>query len=156
MTADDLAASLAGTGRASLPYTDPFTPDRALMLECYRAPSHTPDRPVVLVQHGMGRNGDEYCEAWVEAADRHGLLIVATTFPNESWPGSRPYNDGHVLEEDGTVRPREAWSHAIPGRVFSFVARGRSDPAAARLSVGALGRRPVRPPGAGDPGFRAI
>ncbi|HEX6441438.1 MAG TPA: alpha/beta hydrolase, partial [Stellaceae bacterium] len=53
--------------------------------------------------------------------DRHGLLIVATTFPNEDWPGSRPYNDGNVREEDGTVRPREAWSHAIPFRVFALL-----------------------------------
>jgi poly(3-hydroxybutyrate) depolymerase len=121
LTQPDLAAALARPGRASIPYTDRFSPDRALVLECYRAPDHTPDRPVVLVQHGMGRNGDEYCEAWVEAADRHGLLIVATTFPNESWPGSRLYNDGHIREEDGTVRPRETWSHAIPGRVFGLL-----------------------------------
>ena len=121
MTPDDLATALASPGRASIPYRDPFTPDRALMLECYRAPGHTPDRPVVLVQHGMGRNGDEYCDAWVEAADRHGLLIVATTFPEADWPGSRPYNDGHVREEDGSVRPRESWSHAIPGHVFALL-----------------------------------
>ena len=121
MSPNQLAAALAQPGRASLPYTDNFSPDRALTLECYRAPGHTPERPVVLVQHGMGRNGDEYCEAWVEAADRHRLLIVATTFPNESWPGPRLYNDGHVREEDGTVRPREAWSHAIPGRVFGLL-----------------------------------
>ena len=121
MRPDQLATALAHPGQASLPYTDKFSPDRPLMLECYRAPSYAPDRPVVLVQHGMGRNGDEYCEAWVEAADRHGLLIVATTFPKESWPGPRLYNDGHVLDEDGALRPREAWSHAIPGRVFALL-----------------------------------
>jgi len=121
MTPEQIAAALAKPGRASLPHADPFSPDRKLMLECYRAPSHAPDRPVVLVQHGMGRNGDEYCDAWVEAADRHGLLIVATTFPNEGWPGARLYNDGHLREEDGAVRPREAWSHAIPGRVFALL-----------------------------------
>jgi len=125
MTPEQLAAALAAPGRASLPYTDPYSPDRPLMLECYRAPGYAPDRPVVLVQHGMGRNGDEYCEAWVEAADRHGLLIVATTFPNASWPGPRTYNDGHVREEDGTVRPRETWSHAIPGRVFRLLQAAR-------------------------------
>ncbi len=121
MTPDQLAAALRAPGRASLPYTDPLSPDQPLMLECYRAPGHKPGNPVVLVQHGMGRNGDEYCEAWVEAADRHGLLIVATTFPNASWPGARTYNDGHILEEDGSVRPRDAWSHAIPGRVFALL-----------------------------------
>ena len=76
---------------------------------------------MVLVQHGMGRNGDAYCEAWIPAADKHGLLIVATTFPTESWPQSLHYNDGHVLAEDGALRPREAWSQAIPGRVFALL-----------------------------------
>ena len=118
MTADELGAALATPGRASIPFTDPFSPDRKLVLECYRAPSHRPDGQVVLVQHGMGRNGDEYCEAWVPAADRHGLLVVATTFPKDSWPEPLHYNDGHVLAGDGALRPREAWSQAIPGRVF--------------------------------------
>lgn len=121
MTPRELRAALSAPGRASIPYTDPFSPDRPLVLECYRPAAHRPDSPVVLVQHGMGRNGDEYCEAWVPAADRHGLLIVATSFPAASWPGSRPYNDGHVLEEDGSLRPRENWSQAIPGRVFALL-----------------------------------
>jgi predicted esterase len=95
--------------------------DRPLMLECYRGSNHRPERPVVLVQHGMGRNGDEYCEAWIPAADKHGLLIVAPTFPMESWPDALHYNNGNILAEDGTVRPREAWSYAIPGRVFALL-----------------------------------
>jgi len=105
-------------GRTAIPYHDPANRGRTVVLECYRPASHAPDRPVVLVQHGMGRNGDEYRDAWIPAADRHGLLIVAPTFPDESWPGPRLYNDGHVLEEDGAARPREGWSNAIPERVF--------------------------------------
>ncbi len=121
MTADELGAALAAPGRASIPHTDPFSPDRPLMLECYRAPGHRPEGPVVLVQHGMGRNGDEYCEAWIPAADKHGLLVVAVTFPKENWPDALHYNNGNVLAEDGTVRPREAWSQAIPARVFALL-----------------------------------
>ena len=124
MTADELGLALATSGRASISYTDPLSPDRPLVLECYRAPTYQPDGAVVLVQHGMGRNGGEYCEAWVPAADRHGLLIVATTFPEEGWPGALPYNNGNVLDENGTLRPREAWSQAIPGRVFALLREG--------------------------------
>lgn len=109
------------SGRAAFAYEDAWSLGRGLVLECYRAAGHTPDRPVVIVMHGMGRNGDEYCDAWVPAADRHGLLIVAPTFPSESWPGSRLYNDGHVREEDGAVRPRASWSNAIPATVFGWL-----------------------------------
>jgi pimeloyl-ACP methyl ester carboxylesterase len=121
MEPNDFARALATPGRASIAYTDPLSPDRALVVECYRPPSHLPDSPVVLVQHGMGRNGDEYCEAWIPAANKHGLLIVATTFPEAAWPDPRHYNDGHVLEEDGSIRARQTWSQAIPGRVFAML-----------------------------------
>ena len=121
MTPGDLARAFAVPGRVALPFTDPFSPDRPLVLHGYRPAGHRPDAPVVLVQHGMGRNGDEYRDAWVPAADAHGLLIAAVTFPDVSWPGARAYNDGHVREEDGAVRPREAWSQAIPGRVFAML-----------------------------------
>ena len=121
MTPEALAAALPAKGRASIPYVDPLSPDRKLVLECYRPANHRPENPVVLVQHGMMRNGDEYCDAWIPTADKHGLLIVATTFPNESWPGTLPYNDGNVLAEDGSLRPRETWSQAIPGHVFALL-----------------------------------
>ena len=91
------------------------------MLECFRPRGHNPDKPVVIVQHGMSRNGAEYCEAWVPAAERHGLLIVAITFSKEAWPDAVTYNNGHVLAEDGSLRPRECWSQAIPGRVFALL-----------------------------------
>ncbi len=113
----------AMAGRVSIPYEDPRSPGRALVLECYRPANHAPDRPVVIVQHGMNRNGDEYRDAWIPAADRHGLLIVAPTFPNAGWPGARLYNDGHVRLEDGVVRPHASWSNAIPGRIFGQLRR---------------------------------
>ena len=119
MTPQQLAAALPKAGRASIPYIDPFNPDRPLLLECYRPATHAADKPVVIVQHGMNRNGGEYCDAWVPAADKRGLLVVAITFSTASWPGPIFYNNGHVQEEDGTVRPREGWSQAIPGRVFA-------------------------------------
>ena len=117
----DLAGALARSGRASIPYIDPSSPDRPLVLECFRPQRHDPDKPVVIVQHGASRNGAEYCEAWVPVAERHGFLIVAITFSKEAWPDAVTYNNGHVLAEDGTLRPRDGWSYAIPGRVFGVL-----------------------------------
>ena len=117
----DLTGALARPGRASLPYVDPFSPDRPLTLECFRPQRHDPDKPVVIVQHGQSRNGAEYCDAWVPAAERHGFLVVAITFPKEAWPDAVTYNNGHVLAADGTLRPRDGWSLAIPGRLFALL-----------------------------------
>jgi hypothetical protein len=121
MSPKDLATALAAPGRTSIPYRDRYSPDRPLVLECFRPRSHNPDKPVVIVQHGQSRNGAEYCEAWVPAAERQGLLIVAIAFPKEGWPDAVTYNNGHVLDADGKLRPREAWSQAIPGRVFALL-----------------------------------
>jgi hypothetical protein len=119
MTQADLAGALTAEGRISIPYCDPLSPERALVLECYRPKNHKPDSPVVIVQHGQSRNGREYCDAWIPMADEAGLLIVAITFPKASWPDAAVYNNGNVHDEEGVVRPGDAWSLAIPGRLFT-------------------------------------
>ncbi|MFC0406852.1 alpha/beta hydrolase [Roseomonas elaeocarpi] len=120
--ADTLAQALAAPGRAAIPFTDEAgDPTRPLVLHTYRPASFTPDSPVVLVQHGMNRNGDDYRDFWIPAADRHGLLIVAPNFDNANYPGAEVYNNGHVLLKDGTVQPREKWGYAIPARVFAWL-----------------------------------
>jgi pimeloyl-ACP methyl ester carboxylesterase len=121
MSPIDLSQALQQPSRASIPYVDLFSPHRPLMLECFRPPRHDPDKPVVIVQHGASRNGAEYCDAWVPAAERHGFLVVAITFPKEAWPDALTYNNGHVLAEDSAPRPRERWSFAIPDRVFALL-----------------------------------
>lgn len=120
MSPDLLAAALAAAGRAAIPWTDAeCDPARRLVLHCYRATSFTPASPVVLVQHGMARNGDDYRDFWIPAAERHGLLIVATTFGPEHWPAAEHYNNGLVLDAAGAKRPRGAWAYGIPLRVFA-------------------------------------
>ena len=55
MSPDDLSRALAQPGRASIPYLDRCSPDRPLVLECFRPHAHNPDKPVVIVQHGMSQ-----------------------------------------------------------------------------------------------------
>jgi len=121
VTPRDLASALSATGRITLPYRDKFSGERPLVLECYRPASHTAETPVAIVQHGQSRNGREYCDAWIPAADKAGLLVVAITFPKDGWPDALTYNNGHVLDAGGAVRPREQWSQAIPGRLFALL-----------------------------------
>lgn len=121
LTANDLIRAVPTTGPSTVPHVDRFNPDRPLVLEFYRPRNHAPDKQVVIVQHGMNRNGRNYCDAWAPAADAYGFLVVAITFPQQSWPNARVYNDGNVREEDGNVRPREGWSQGIPGRVFALL-----------------------------------
>lgn len=111
-------------GRDALAHVDPRHPDRPLVVHTYRPAAHGPDDPVVLVQHGVKRNGDEYRDFWIEAAERHRLLVVATTFGDGPYPTPENYNNGAVVAPDGTVRPREDWLYAILPRVVEALRLG--------------------------------
>ncbi len=91
---------------------------RPLTLHCYRPQGLGAQAPLVLVQHGMLRNGDDYRDFWVDAAQRHGLQIVATTFGNDHWPGVENYNNAAVWAPDGSVTPASQWAcQALPALV---------------------------------------
>lgn len=121
-TAAELADRLAAPGRSAIPFVGAHgDPDRPLTLHTYRPPQATPDSPVVLVQHGMGRNGDEYRDFWIPAADRHGLLVVAPTFSHAHYPEAEAYNNALVLGVGGAVAPRERWAYATLPRIIRLL-----------------------------------
>ncbi|HEX2115763.1 MAG TPA: alpha/beta hydrolase [Alphaproteobacteria bacterium] len=111
-------AELARPGRNAIPYVDAGNPDRPLTLHVYRPTSYTPAQPVVLVQHGVLRNGDAYRDFWIPAADRYGLLVVAPTFSNEAYPSPDSYNNGLARDSGGALRPHGQWAYAALARVW--------------------------------------
>lgn len=111
-------------GRDALEFRDAQHPGAPLVVHTYRPASHGLDDPVVLVQHGIRRNGDEYRDYWIEAAERYRLLVAATTFPDSAFPQPENYNDGQVVAPDGTIRARDRWLYAIPPRVLEALYRG--------------------------------
>jgi len=111
-------------GRSTLPFTDGFHPERPLEVNLYRPAAHGPDDPVVIVQHGMLRNGDEYRDFWIPAAEKHRILIAAPTFGNARFPRAESYNNGLVIGADGAVAARENWLYSVPARVLEALRRG--------------------------------
>jgi len=107
------------TGRDALEFVDAGHSGRSVTVHSYRPAACGPDDPIVLVQHGARRNGDEYRDFWIEAAEKHRLLIVATTYPADRFPGPESYNNGFVVAEGGGLRTRDEWIYGIPGRVFA-------------------------------------
>jgi poly(3-hydroxybutyrate) depolymerase len=116
---ETLARDLALPGVAAIPYVDALNSAWPLTLQTYRPAAYAPGHPVVLVQHGVLRNGDDYRDFWIPAAERHNLLIVAPTFADAIWPGVHSYNNGRVAEEAGPVRPTHAWTYAILERIHA-------------------------------------
>lgn len=106
-------------GRSTLPFIDARDPQRPLEINFYRPARHRPQDEVVFVQHGMLRNGDDYRDFWIDAAEKHNLLIVAPTFGNEHFPKAEGYNNGLIVGEDGAIAASEDWLYALPARVLA-------------------------------------
>jgi hypothetical protein len=52
MSPDNLSRALVQPGRASILYLDRYSPDRPLVLECFRPHGHNPDKPVGAANSG--------------------------------------------------------------------------------------------------------
>ncbi|WP_260483817.1 alpha/beta hydrolase [Sphingomicrobium flavum] len=77
----------------------------------YRAPRHGPTDPVVIVLAGMNRNAEAYRRAWIEAANRYNLMIIAPEFSKSAFPEATDYNIGGMLAE--AKRDRRS-DHQLP------------------------------------------
>jgi dienelactone hydrolase len=111
-------------GRSTLGFVDRFHPDRPIEVNVYRPAGHTPEGPVVVVLHEMQRNGDEYRDFWIPAAEKHGILIVAPTFSDAHFPKHDSYNNGLVVGPDGAIAPRDTWLYGVPARVLEALRAG--------------------------------
>ena len=89
-----LCNTVQRVGRHAAQYLNSAVSDApSITLNTYRPANATSDSPIVLVQHGVMRNGDDYCDFWIPAAEEHGLVIIAPTFSNEKWPDVVSYNN---------------------------------------------------------------
>lgn len=108
-----LSAELSREGRNAFPYANTNNADWPFELHTYRPQGYTADRPIVIVQHGMLRNGDEYRDFWIPAADKHKLLVIAPTFSNGNWPGPESYNNGRVSVSGNAPRDLTRSTYAL-------------------------------------------
>jgi len=64
----------------------------------YLPESFTPRSPILLVIPGDGRNGGEYRDAWIEAAEEHGVLVAAPTYAEDDYDFAA-YQMGGVIRD---------------------------------------------------------
>lgn len=89
----------------------------------YRPSGWTPDKPIVIVQHGVQRNAEAYRDSWKQDADKYNLLVICPEFSEEKYPGVRYYNIANVVgsDENGKLQPRNQWIFPVSDRVFDQV-----------------------------------
>ena len=105
-------------GAYSMPYVDPAFPDRPLVLHAARPRQYDAAIPVLFVHHGVGRNGGDYRDYWLDLVDETRVLAIAIEFPEASFPEYLWYHFGNLHTKDGTPNPRDAWTFGIDARLF--------------------------------------
>lgn len=111
-------------GRASFPLADPRpSPPRAVTVYTYRPERAGPDAPILIVMHGIKRNGEEYRDQWVETAELHRAIVAVPEFSDAQYAHPHEYNYGGMVAADGTARPRTQWLYPVMDEVFREVKR---------------------------------
>lgn len=115
----ELRRLVAEAGANSLDYADPVFPDRKLILHSARPRDWTPAMPVLIVHHGVSRNGKSYRNYWLKLVDAARVLAISIEFPEHSFPEYLWYNFGNLHTKDGAPNPREQWTFGIDERLFA-------------------------------------
>lgn len=77
------------------------------------------DLPVVVVMHGVNRDGDRYRDEWIKAAREHDLIILAPSFSSDDFPKAAGYNLGNMFDENsGAAIGEELWSFSAIDPLF--------------------------------------
>lgn len=63
----------------------------------HRPESFTQESPILIVVPGAGRDGWDYRDAWVEASERHGVLVLSPRYPEQAYDFG-DYHMGGVAE----------------------------------------------------------
>jgi len=117
----DLPLLVASAGGASVTYFDPEFATRPLVLHAARPKLWNVAMPVVMVHHGVARNGRDYRDYWLKHVDDAGVLAIAIEFPEASFPEHLWYNFGNLHSKDGAPNPRTQWSFGIDERLFTML-----------------------------------
>jgi len=115
----DLTGLVVAPGAHSMPYVDPAFPDRTLLLYSARPRVFDANTPVLLVHHGVGRNGADYRDYWLRVVDDVGILAIAIEFSEAAFPDYLWYHFGNLHDESGAANPREQWTYGIDERLFA-------------------------------------
>jgi len=124
------------TGEGRFVFRDPEgNPDRPIVVHTYRPASFTPDSPLLFAMHGMSRNAVSARAAWIDYADRRGILVLAPEFSKKHYPHGAMYNRGNMTGLFGRL-PEAEWTYTAIERIFDAVRRATGSRRARYLIFG--------------------
>ncbi|MBT8076502.1 MAG: alpha/beta hydrolase [Gammaproteobacteria bacterium] len=106
----------------------------ALRVFYTRPPGLHPSRPMVMVMHGQSRTAEKYRDDWHDLAIEYDFLLIVPEFTKTDFSGSRSYNLGNRVDDEGQLNPREEWSFSAPMALFED-AKKRFDVTATQFAL---------------------
>jgi hypothetical protein len=114
----ELSCLVRTPGAHSLSYIDQAFPDRPLALHAACPSGFNRNTPILLVHHGVGRNGADYRNYWMKLVDAAAILVIAIEFSEAAFPKHLWYHFGNLRSEDDAANPRAHWTYGIDARLF--------------------------------------
>ena len=97
-----------------------FTSNKKTLKVWYSMPKKiTKETQLLFVMHGVKRNGEDYCKAWVPYVESKNLMVVVPEFSNEQFPGSSKYNLANMSKNSREFNKPETWNFFIIEELFS-------------------------------------
>ena len=75
--------------------------------------------PIVFVLHGKGKNADGYRDVWAKQADRHGFMLFAPLFDEQTWGGE--YAGAKVFAQGAKAGDAVQWSFSVIEKMFDAI-----------------------------------
>jgi len=115
-----LKALIEKPGANSTPFRDKSAfPGRMVTLRSACPENYSPDCPLMFTHHGVGRNGADYRDYWLNFAAEQGWLVIVPEFSEAEFPDQPWYNRGNLMNEEGSLNPPSQWTYQIDRLVFA-------------------------------------
>jgi len=89
----------------------------------YDAPADPSTAQILIVMHGVGRNGADYRDDWHDLVDGRNVLVLAPEFSDKEYPDAEAYSLGNIIDRHGDRLPNEQWSFHVVEALFDHVVR---------------------------------
>lgn len=95
---------------------------KSIRVWTYKPSTWKDGEKILFVMHGAGRNADDYLGAWVEAADKNNILLIAPEFESKfSKYITNDYAEGNLFTFFGTKNPKDEWAFSVIENIFDYI-----------------------------------
>lgn len=107
-----------GSGRIEVAEPEGATRE-AMPVWFHRPASWDEDGRIVVVMHGLNRDAGRYRDEWAALAEAGGFLVLVPEFSASKFPGTRWYNFGNLVDDEGRATAPQTWSFHAFDRVVA-------------------------------------